>query len=30
MTNHKIVNREKWTHARNELLVREKGAHPPG
>jgi predicted dithiol-disulfide oxidoreductase (DUF899 family) len=24
MTNHKIVNREKWTHARNELLVREK------
>ncbi len=24
MTNHKIVNREEWTDARNELLVREK------
>jgi len=24
MTNHKIVNREEWTDARNELLAREK------
>ena len=24
MTNHKIVNREEWADARNELLVREK------
>jgi predicted dithiol-disulfide oxidoreductase (DUF899 family) len=30
MSGHKIVSREEWIAAREELLAREEGAHPPG